>query len=112
MSVHPQVCTRRGEREAVSRRGRWSPLWDSCQLCGATELPHRGRGLCTLCYARLRLLHRLPALTEYVVEGGRNDGEWARDFSACRGCGTTSRPHHARGMCLRCYMRWLRQNGA
>jgi hypothetical protein len=32
-------------------------------------------------------------------------GRWARDHDACRGCGTTARPHHAGGRCTACYQR-------
>lgn len=27
-------------------------------------------------------------------------------FKRCQMCGTTKRPHHARGLCQRCYQRW------
>jgi ribosomal protein L32 len=87
---------------------RWSPYWDRCRACGTQEMPHRGRGLCDLCYVRLRMLRLLPPLTGYVTAGSRNRGAWSRAYKACRVCGTTERPHHARGMCARCYMQWLR----
>jgi len=98
------------DRKIKPRQGRprWSPLWDRCWLCGTTEFPHRGRGLCGLCYVRLRFLRRLPPLADYVVEGGRNNGAWSRGYDACRMCGTTQQAHHARGLCARCYMRRLR----
>ncbi|MGQ9584752.1 MAG: hypothetical protein ACUVXG_05075 [Anaerolineae bacterium] len=105
--VHPPLDRGRGVQV---REPRWSPQWDRCWLCGTTELPHRGRGLCDLCYVRLRLVHCLPPLAEYIVEGGRNVGRWSRDHVACRGCGTTRRAHHARGLCTRCYVRWLRSS--
>jgi hypothetical protein len=28
---------------------------------------------------------------------------WARDYDACRQCGSDRRPHHARGYCRPCY---------
>jgi hypothetical protein len=28
---------------------------------------------------------------------------WSRDATACQQCGTTKVPHHARGLCARCY---------
>jgi hypothetical protein len=30
---------------------------------------------------------------------------WARAAAACRGCGETTRRHHAHGLCRRCYAR-------
>jgi hypothetical protein len=30
---------------------------------------------------------------------------WARTAAACRGCGETTRRHHAHGLCRRCYAR-------
>jgi hypothetical protein len=36
-----------------------------------------------------------------VLPGGR----WARTSAACRGCGETTRRHHAHGLCRRCYSR-------
>jgi len=31
--------------------------------------------------------------------------QWARSHDKCRECGTTERPHYAKGLCGRCYMR-------
>lgn len=31
---------------------------------------------------------------------------WARTHERCVGCGTTERPHRARGRCERCYKEW------
>lgn len=31
------------------------------------------------------------------------NGRWARDWECCHGCGTTERPHCAKGLCKRCY---------
>lgn len=28
---------------------------------------------------------------------------WASEFDACESCGTTARPHRAKGLCRRCY---------
>lgn len=36
-----------------------------------------------------------------VLPGGR----WARTAAVCRGCGETTRQHHAHGLCRRCYAR-------
>jgi hypothetical protein len=30
---------------------------------------------------------------------------WARAYATCCGCGETTRPHHAHGLCRRCYAR-------
>ncbi|MGC8838904.1 MAG: hypothetical protein ACP5UM_10860 [Anaerolineae bacterium] len=114
MTLETELRTRRErlEEEGVpgpqGRAQRWSPYWDRCRACGTQEMPHRGRGLCDVCYLRLRMLRLLPPLTGYVTAGARNKGAWSRASGACRVCGTTERPHHARGMCARCYMRWLR----
>jgi hypothetical protein len=35
----------------------------------------------------------------------RPGGRWARTAAACRGCGETTRRHHAHGLCRRCYAR-------
>jgi len=32
-------------------------------------------------------------------------GQWAREYDRCQECGTTERPHYARGLCERCYHR-------
>lgn len=32
-------------------------------------------------------------------------GQWAREYDKCQKCGTTGRPHYARGLCERCYHR-------
>ena len=34
-----------------------------------------------------------------------NSGRWARKWDCCQGCGTTERPHKAKGLCKRCYGR-------
>jgi hypothetical protein len=34
---------------------------------------------------------------------GQRTDRWARDHDRCRACGTTDRPHRARGLCGRCY---------
>lgn len=114
MTLETELRTRREQLEQDGPPGprggpgRWSPHWDRCRLCGTQEMPHRGRGLCDLCYLRLRMLRLLPPLTGYVTAGSRNKGAWSRERRACRVCGTTERPHHAHGMCARCYMRWIR----
>jgi hypothetical protein len=36
-------------------------------------------------------------------------GAWSHKWSCCRACGTTERPHYARGMCEECYRRYRRQ---
>ena len=33
------------------------------------------------------------------------DGRWARKWDCCQECGTTERPHCAKGLCLACYKR-------
>ncbi len=113
MTLETELRTRREglEEEAPGPQGdpgRWSPYWDRCRACGTQEMPHRGRGLCDVCYLRLRMLGLLPPLTGYAAARSRNKGAWSRGHEACHVCGTAERPHHARGMCARCYMRWLR----
>ena len=34
---------------------------------------------------------------------GKDSGKWARYYHRCRHCGTTERPHRARGFCRPCY---------
>lgn len=36
------------------------------------------------------------------VAGSRTGGRWARDWDACRICGTTEKKHEANGRCSRC----------
>lgn len=37
-------------------------------------------------------------------------GKWAKDWDACRNCGTTLIPHKAEGLCNRCYLFAYKQN--
>jgi hypothetical protein len=34
---------------------------------------------------------------------GKDSGKWATHHDRCRRCGTTDRPHRAKGLCKRCY---------
>ncbi len=34
---------------------------------------------------------------------GKDSGKWAKRYDCCRACGTTERPHRARGFCRPCY---------
>lgn len=36
-------------------------------------------------------------------------GRWSADHAACAGCSTTTRPHHAGGLCRACYERQRRE---
>lgn len=80
----------------------------ACHYCGSTRLLgidhviplHRAgpntRGnivcCCRSCNARKR-------------RGHAPNGEWADAEPQCRGCGTTERPHVAKGLCNACYCR-------
>lgn len=47
-----------------------------------------------------------PAHPDYVPPTGARK-PWAREWpDGCRDCGTTERPHNARGRCQICYVRW------
>jgi hypothetical protein len=51
-----------------------------------------------------------------IVRGKRKQGRaeligWARAYDACIDCGTTERPHRARGRCKRCDDRWRYRDG-
>jgi hypothetical protein len=35
----------------------------------------------------------------------RRQGVWSASHDACQGCGTTERPHEAKGLCHRCYVK-------
>ena len=37
------------------------------------------------------------------------DGKWAKAHDCCVTCGTTERPHQARGLCRRCYAARLKE---
>lgn len=37
----------------------------------------------------------------------RQGKKWSRDWDKCRICGTTRRKHLARGMCMRCYYKYI-----
>lgn len=43
---------RRLHQLGVKRSTRWGKHSDACVLCGTTERRHRGREMCTRCYAR------------------------------------------------------------
>jgi hypothetical protein len=34
---------------------------------------------------------------------------WSRQFESCIACGTAEAPHLARGLCISCYSRWLKE---
>ena len=56
---------------------KWSIKYDKCVKCGRTEYPHRGRGLCKLCYEReSRKIHK--------IHKGRDGWGWGRPISSQR----------------------------
>jgi len=99
----------------------WAKDWECCQECGTTERPHRARGLCKRCYdrewlkgenycvdcgAKINLAStRCHPCAVKIREDKLRGGRWARDWDRCRGCGTTERPHFAKGLCRPCYTR-------
>ena len=36
--------------------------------------------------------------------------KWAKEYGKCRSCGSTERPHRARGLCTSCYWKEYNQN--
>jgi len=104
------------------RQGEWSLGWKRCQECGTTARPHKSKGLCTNCYAReirkgknhcIDCGAEISPQSTYCnfCKGKIRGGHWARDWDCCRECGTTNRPHKAKGLCMNCYARELRKGG-
>lgn len=54
---------------------KWSNKYTSCQKCGTSERPHKGKGLCTKCYAHMN----------HVLRGSRLQ-------YTCDNCGVTFTP--------------------
>lgn len=73
----------------------WSKLYDCCQVCGQTDRPHKGHGMCTLCLQR----SKRPA------PGPR---PWAKKFDCCVQCGRTKHEHVGHGLCRSCFLRHWR----
>jgi len=71
---------------------RWSVKYDRCVVCGTTNYPHNGKGLCVKCYKVIR----------YKAKKN-NEGKWSRKYDECIKCGTNVMPHKAKGLCTRCY---------
>jgi hypothetical protein len=72
--------------------GKWAKYYDCCIDCGRSDIKHRGRGLCRLCYDHYR----------------RNNpkNKWAKNYDKCIECGRSDRPHGAYGRCQTCAMRY------
>jgi len=67
---------------------KWSIKHDKCVKCGRTEYPHRGRGLCKLCYEReSRRIHKIHKGREssLALEVATKSGygwPWSRPISS------------------------------
>lgn len=88
--------------------GRWALCWDHCQKCGGTDRAHMAKGLCTRCWKQeqkagtLGNWRSVPAPQEVAVS--KIAPRWHYQYVACKGCGTTTRPHHSNGQCTECVM--------
>lgn len=102
----------------------WSRDFDCCQECGTTAYHFQAQGRCYRCYGNMRYRTN-PAAREKIkarAVAQRHAGRpktprtprtrWSRANTACVDCGTTERPHMARGRCNPCYMRWWAQQPA
>jgi len=78
-------------RGAVPRRQAY------CPVCGRKARLAAGTDRCSACLAE--------AIDRLFGHTGTTIRSWARDYDACIGCGTTERPHHAHGLCRRCWVR-------
>lgn len=82
---------RRGLPSYITPDGKWSMKYDQCIECGATELPHAGKGLCRRCHKR----------ASYKIS--KTKDKWSHDYKCCIICGRSDRPHKAKGFCGVCY---------
>jgi HNH endonuclease len=91
-------------REHLDHHKKWGHGFDVCQQCRTTKHKHIARGLCMVCYQRLRRRER------GLVNGRKTlAGRWALDYSHCRQCNSTRRPHMAHGLCDCCYSGAIRR---
>ena len=102
----------------------WSRDYECCVECGTTEYRYQAQGRCYRCYSNMRYRtnekarEKIKARAVAQRRAGRPKMprtpriRWSRAYAACVGCGTTERPHMARGRCNPCYMRWWTQRQA
>jgi hypothetical protein len=117
------ACARRMNELTGSRsftRGSWS-MADVCRHSGFAE-PQVRKALAALkVWQRARrgvyrARHRLSdeqvdAVTKWLVANVAAKGpisEWSLEHDRCQDCGTTERPHKAKGLCSTCYSRTRR----
>jgi hypothetical protein len=50
----------------------------------------------------------LKTVVDHVLHHHPKRFAWSRNYPACQDCGTTDRPHFAKGRCERCYFRQRR----
>ena len=86
------------ELDDVELLDEYLPDWNRdglkrCRECGTNVHPHKGKGLCRLCYHR----------DYYDADpNGIHKGRWSKRYLKCIGCGTTERTHAGNGYCTRC----------
>jgi hypothetical protein len=95
----------------------WGRGWPHCQKHKGTDRKHLARGLCAACYmeeTRAGTLHDWPttpsvaaapeAAEQETPVAPRSAPKWHYNHAACKGCGTTTRPHHSDSYCTQCVM--------
>lgn len=91
----------------------WGRGWPHCQKHKGTDRKHLARGLCSVCYmeeTREGTLHDWPTTPSVAAAPHAPEQEapvaqkWHYNHAACKGCGTTTRPHHSDGYCTQCVM--------
>lgn len=94
--------------------GKWALCWDQCQKHGGSDRAHMAKGLCTMCWQQERkagTLGRGPSVPAPQQPATRQEEEmseaaprWHYQYACCKGCGSTTRPHHGDGNCTECAM--------
>lgn len=72
----------------------WARDYDSCIECGTTDRLHIAKGLCSLCWGRLKR----PHIKRF---------KWSLKYERCISCSTTEIQHHSKGLCDNCYANQL-----
>lgn len=108
-SNYPDICDE-AERSINEERIRKTVLehcaeesHELCDVCGKKDV--HSKGICRKHYDKVRY-HFDTISDETIEEFKREIAEstgWSSNYSNCKSCGTTNKPHHARGYCYPCY---------
>jgi len=72
---------------------RWARLFSKCSVCGKSDSPHSGRGICDRCRRRARYRKRIGVETDFA---------WSLRHERCIRCLKTDSKHGRGGVCQRC----------